>query len=326
MAQTSPLPPPGSTGPTYPDEDIAKLYNAIPSDAIMSQEMVNDAELNDASRRIKLKEVFITSYNISFVSNDPCAEAEMQEICNYAGADTIRKVRTLSWVGKTGASDAGAVSRVDGGEAWKYRLKNKFGWDVRTTDPRRANRQSGEEEFTELTRQVLDYGIRQNLQRHYGEKGASDEQEAVLNGGASSTSKIGKLNWSITTRSGFGCGLDEKNINFGWGSSILFPKHRLTTCRAYFSKRLAFWVWSIEGATEISHSRFARKIFLWIPTGAENISANSVLAGSGNLQANSNKYYSPVSLKFKALSNGSPMSINAYGAAASLGTGFNVTM
>lgn len=318
MAQNQRFPPPGSTGPMDPGDDFAALYNAIPSDPIMSTAMVSDAELATASARSPE-----SRETAAQVRNDPCADTEMREICNYAGAETIRKIRTLNWVTAT-AGSGGEANRVDGGPSWKYRLSKKFGYDIKTnTKARMASNPIGDDaERMELSRQVLDYGIQQNLQRHYGQKGASDEQETVLNGGAGTAAKL----VSTSTRSGFGCGQDEKDINFGLGSTVFFPKHRLTMCRAYFAKRLAWWVWSIEGAVEVSHSRFARKVLLWVPTGAETIAANSILAGSGNLQTNTNKYYSPISLKVKFVTNSSPMSINADGSAASLATGFNVSM
>lgn len=283
-----------------PANSAAAAYDRVPADAVMSEAILPSDRLEAAIARRSpggnAKEL------AARIRQDPCSDAEAFRICNYYGPATIRKLRTATW---TNAAAGAAMGDCYG--------------------PRGCG-----PHFNMHVSQLLEVGAVRSLQAHYGDKGASEAAEARLDGAADRNLKLG--DWKMT--SGFGCASDIHDINFGILSGVMLPTHKLTTCRAYLSIRMSFWILAVESAAEASHSRFARKIFgpMFVPTPANSISAQSKLNGTGPAPSNAGTWYSPVSLNVLAVAgvNPPPITIQAEGKANHPGLGstgnFQVSM
>ena len=228
---------------------------------------------------------------IALMRQDICRLPEMVPICRYYGAETIYKIQRLGWARRAR--------------------------DGRPTDP------PGTDVMVQQM-QLMEYGGRRNLERLYGENGLSDAREAELNNAAGASRAA--AGFSSGTNAWFACGTDTRTL-----PQTGFPQqYRLTTCGAGFGFFLRFAIFGVEWGFEwnllVTHSRFARKVVLWLPTGAEpTICANSVLNGAGNLACNPHRWYSPPSFKQHSTTN-LPMSVVSTGTAMRLNQPFNVTI
>lgn len=293
-----------------PEEAIARLYDSISSSAVLPDEVGGPAAMR---LRIPKRGPFDDrampqdlASEFAQIRNDPCSDAEGLKLCNIAGAETIRKIRNYSW----------------GRAALKYPGASQLGLsDLVDAD--------GQGSSLSVQMALLDYGIRQNMQKHYGDRGASDEQEDRFNalwaatGNPPSAAKLGDK----AIRGYVGCKSEVKSINYGWLS--LFPQHKLTTCHAHVSARVSLWIFSIEGAAGITNSRFARKVVFWVPNGASSISAiTNIGSNIGNapfVTTHANNWMA-TSGGARAALNKPPMTLAGQGAANELGSNFNLNL
>lgn len=293
-----------------PEEAIARLYNSISSSPVLPDEVSGAAAIRV---RIPKPGPFpdrILEENLASefadIKSDPCRNAEAARLCNIAGAETIRKIRNYSW----------------GRAALKYPDASQLGLSDRVDA-------DGQGSSLAVQMALLDYGIRKNMQKHYGERGASDEQEDRFNAlwaSADNPSSAAKLG-DKAIRLYAGCKSDVKSINYGWLS--LFPQHKLTTCHTHVSARVSLWIFSVEGAAGITNSRFARKVVLWVPNGASSISAITDIGSNiGNapfVTTNANNWMATSGGARVAL-NKPPMTLAGQGAANELGSNFNLNL
>jgi hypothetical protein len=304
MAQSNVAPQEGTRGPK-PSPAIVRLYDSISSSANLPDEVSDAAAM---ALRIPKPGPFPdkTAQEVRDIRQDPCGDAEVAKLCEFAGAETVRKIRNYSW----------------GRLALKYPDANQLGMADRNTV-------EGKSSALSVQMVLLDYGIRKNLEKHYGERGASDEQEDRLNGsgpsemGTYSNAKLGKS----VMQSFWGCKIDTQSINYGWPN--LFPQHRLTTCHAHFSIRVSLWLFSFEGATGVTNSRFVRKVVAWVPNGASSISAitdiGSNIGNSPFTTTNTNNWMATSGgVRFTAMNP--PMTLKGQGTASELGVNFNLTL
>ena len=293
-----------------PEDVIAKLYDSISSSAVRPDEVSGSAAMRmripkpgpypDRALPQDLEAQFAD------IKSDPCSNAEATNLCEIAGAETVRKIRNYSW----------------GRAALKYPDAAQLGLSDRVDA-------DGQGSSLSVQMALLDYGIRKNMQKHYGERGASDEQEDRFNalwaatGNPSSAAKLGDR----AIRGYVGCKSEVKSINYGWLS--LFPQHKLTTCHAHISARVSLWIFSIEGAAGVTNSRFARKVGLWVPNGASSISAiTNIGSNIGNapfVTTHANNWMA-TSGGARAALNKPPMTLAGQGTANELGSNFNLNL
>ncbi len=294
----------GGPGKPLSPHPIAKLYDSISASPTLPREVSDAAAM---ALRLPKPGPFgdKTAQEIAQIRLDPCSDSEVAALCGIAGAETIRKIRNYSW----------------GRAALRYPDSTQIG----LPNGRDAD---GQGSSLNVQMALLDYGIRKNMEKLYGERGATDGQEDRLNaqwaaGAQQSSAKPGET----AIRTFAGCKSDTQSINYGWLSP--FPQHRLTTCHANISVRVSLWIFAIEGAAAITNSRFERKILAWLPNGASSISAitdiGSNIGKSPFVTSNANDWMA-TSGGARATINKPAMSVGGQGAANELGASFNANL